>query len=114
MSYKTGRASLDCSDSSIALDAMSSNTAASIAATKSSNAPPQLNSQPQASPSLNTDGYSQRRNASLITPPSARNNQSLRKQHKGQRRPRFADEDAVAESVRLLVECIRITQAPHS
>ena len=29
----------------------------------------------------------------------ARNNQFLRKQHKGQRRPRLTDEDAAAESV---------------
>lgn len=31
---------------------------------------------------------------------SNRNNQSLKKQHKGGRRPRLADEDAYAESVR--------------
>ena len=32
---------------------------------------------------------------------SQRNNQGLRKQHKSSRKPRLADEDAMAESVRL-------------
>jgi hypothetical protein len=36
--------------------------------------------------------------------PTARNNQPLRKQHKAQRRARLADEDAIAESVSLLLQ----------
>ncbi|KAL8712865.1 MAG: hypothetical protein Q9220_003073 [cf. Caloplaca sp. 1 TL-2023] len=35
---------------------------------------------------------------SRVSPGAARNHQPLRKQHKGQRRPRLADEDAAAES----------------
>ncbi len=45
---------------------------------------------------------SSRRSASHSIPihASARNNQGSRKQHKNSRKPRLADEDAMAESVR--------------
>lgn len=93
----------------IALDApleMLSNAAISLAMCKASNAGPQLPSpsQSQAPPSIGLDGASQRRNGSSgnsgrIAMSAARNNQSSRKQHKTQRRPRLVDEDAAAESV---------------
>ena len=104
MTYRESRIISESTNLTTALDAMSSNAIVSTSAIKSSNAPPQLNSQPQAVPSFHTDGHSQRRTLNFSTTPSARNNQSLRKQHKGQRRPRFADEDAVAESVGLLAK----------
>jgi len=47
--------------------------------------------------------FESRRSASHSTPshsfPSPRNNQGNRKQHKNSRKPRLADEDAMAESV---------------
>ncbi|KAI9790492.1 MAG: hypothetical protein M1833_001931, partial [Piccolia ochrophora] len=62
--------------------------------------------QPQSSSSIDSGG--QRRSgssgsvgagfAARKTVSSARNNQSSRKQHRGSRRPRFAGEDAIAES----------------
>ncbi|KAL9029350.1 MAG: hypothetical protein Q9196_002396 [Gyalolechia fulgens] len=65
-------------------------------------------SQPQASSSFSIDNNSQRRSGgtgsfgagstSRASPAAARNTQSLKKQHKNQRRPRLADEDAAAES----------------
>ncbi|KAL8719105.1 MAG: hypothetical protein Q9225_003840 [Loekoesia sp. 1 TL-2023] len=65
-------------------------------------------SQLQASSTFNTDNNSQRRSGgsggfgasstSRGSPAAARNIQSLKKQHKNQRRPRLADEDAAAES----------------
>ncbi|KAL8654463.1 MAG: hypothetical protein Q9210_001498 [Variospora velana] len=64
--------------------------------------------QPQASPSFSTEAHTQRRSggsgsfgagaSSRASSATAKNNQSLRKQHKSQRRPRLADEDADAES----------------
>lgn len=66
-------------------------------------------SQSQSSSTTGAESYPQRRSggsgsfgagsASRTSPTSARNSQSSRKQHKGQRRPRLADEDAAAESV---------------
>lgn len=66
-------------------------------------------SQSQSGPSFGADSHTQRRAggsgsfgagaASRSSPSAGRNHQSLRKQHKGQRRPRLADEDAAAESV---------------
>ncbi|KAL8996649.1 MAG: hypothetical protein Q9169_003873 [Polycauliona sp. 2 TL-2023] len=64
-------------------------------------------SQAQAASSLGTESHTQRRSGgsgnfgagfSTRASPAARNSQPLRKQHKGQRRPRLADEDAAAES----------------
>ncbi|KAL8887214.1 MAG: hypothetical protein Q9215_005174 [Flavoplaca cf. flavocitrina] len=65
-------------------------------------------SQAQAPSSIGAESHSQRRSggsgsfgagSTTRASPAARNNQPLRKQHKGQRRPRLADEDAAAESV---------------
>lgn len=66
-------------------------------------------SQSQSGSSFGVEGYPQRRSGgsgsfgagltSRTTPSAARNSQSFRKQHKGQRRPRLGDEDAAAESV---------------
>jgi len=92
-------------------NAMSSNPALSLATSKNVSSPAQIPSpfQSQSGSSLATESYTQRRSGgsgsfgsgSTIrsTPSTARNNQSYRKQHKGQRRPRLADEDAAAESV---------------
>ncbi|KAL8922892.1 MAG: hypothetical protein Q9172_003366 [Xanthocarpia lactea] len=64
-------------------------------------------SQSQATSSLGPENHTQRRSGGTGTfgagsttraTPAARNSQPLRKQHKGQRRPRLADEDAAAES----------------
>ncbi|KAL8912198.1 MAG: hypothetical protein Q9171_002760 [Xanthocarpia ochracea] len=64
-------------------------------------------SQTQATSSLGPENHTQRRSGGTGTfgagsttraTPAARNSQPLRKQHKGQRRPRLADEDAAAES----------------
>ncbi|KAL8841778.1 MAG: hypothetical protein Q9170_000811 [Blastenia crenularia] len=61
-------------------------------------------SQPQANSSFAIDNNSQRRSGGTGSfganskPVAARNSQSLKKQHKNQRRPRLADEDAAAES----------------
>lgn len=66
-------------------------------------------SQSQSSSTIGPESYPQRRSggsgsfgagsASRTSPAAARNSQSSRKHHKGQRRPRLADEDAAAESV---------------
>ena len=66
-------------------------------------------SQPQPNSSFTTDNNLQRRSGgtgsfgagstSRVSPAAARNSQSSKKQHKNQRRPRLADEDAAAESV---------------
>lgn len=66
-------------------------------------------SQSQSSSTTGAESYPQRRSggsgsfgagaASRTSPAAARNSQSSRKQHKGQRRPRLADEDTAAESV---------------
>ncbi|KAL8733420.1 MAG: hypothetical protein Q9181_003584 [Wetmoreana brouardii] len=89
---------------------MSSNLSSSLATSKNASVQLQLPSpsQSQSSSSLGIESQSQRRNGgsgifgagsvSRTSPVAARNNQSLRKQHKGQRRPRLADEDAAAES----------------
>ncbi|KAL8791195.1 MAG: hypothetical protein Q9213_000152 [Squamulea squamosa] len=64
-------------------------------------------SQAQATSSLGAENNTQRRSggtgsfgsaSTTRSSPAARNSQFLRKQHKGQRRPRLADEDAAAES----------------
>ncbi|KAI4238947.1 MAG: hypothetical protein LQ349_000717 [Xanthoria aureola] len=64
-------------------------------------------SQAQTTSSFGAENHPQRRNggtgsfgagSTTRASPAARNSQPLRKQHKGQRRPRLADEDAAAES----------------
>ncbi|KAL8669549.1 MAG: hypothetical protein Q9168_005868 [Polycauliona sp. 1 TL-2023] len=64
-------------------------------------------SQAQAASSLGAESHTQRRSggtgssgagSTTRASPAPRNSQPLRKQHKGQRRPRLADEDAAAES----------------
>lgn len=79
--------------------------------TKNTNAVSQTPSpsQSQSSSTIGAESYPQRRSggsgsfgagsASRTSPAAARNSQSSRKNHKGQRRPRLADEDAAAESV---------------
>ncbi|KAI9840122.1 MAG: hypothetical protein M1838_004209 [Thelocarpon superellum] len=64
--------------------------------------------QPSTHASSSAEGYGPRRNgpsaassagsASRNSQPSPRNNQAFRKQHRGQKKSRFADEDAMAES----------------
>ncbi|KAL8726640.1 MAG: hypothetical protein Q9166_006599 [cf. Caloplaca sp. 2 TL-2023] len=88
----------------------SSNSSLPAATSKNASLQTQLPSpfQAQVASSLGTDNYSQRRSggtgsfgagsATRASPAAARNTQSFRKQHKGQRRPRLADEDAAAES----------------
>lgn len=88
-----------------------SNSAPSLVVSKNTNPPSQTpsTSQSQSNTSFTTDSHPQRRSGgsgsfgagstSRATPFAARNNQSSRKQYKGQRRPRLADEDATAESV---------------
>ena len=88
-----------------------SNSIPSLAISKTSNPPSQTPSpsQAQSSSSVAFDGHPQRRSGgsgsfgagstSRSSPSTPRNNQSLRKKHKGQRLPRLADEDAFAESV---------------
>ncbi|KAI9759375.1 MAG: hypothetical protein M4579_002364 [Chaenotheca gracillima] len=90
---------------------MSLNSSSSLATSKSSsNSPSQLVSHSQSQSNANTgaDGHSQRRSGasgsfgagsttrSALS--SARNHQAFKKPHKNQRRPRLADEDAMAES----------------
>lgn len=78
--------------------------------TKNTNAVSQTPSpsQSQSNTTVGAESYPQRRSggsgsfgagSASRTSPAARNSQSSRKQHKGQRRPRLADEDAAAESV---------------
>ncbi|KAI9845671.1 MAG: hypothetical protein M1837_004645 [Sclerophora amabilis] len=90
---------------------MSLNSSSSLATSKSiTNTPPQTNSftQSQTNVASSSEGHFHRRSGgsgafgagstsrnALYAP---RNHQSLRKQHKAQRRPRLADEDAIAES----------------
>jgi hypothetical protein len=88
-----------------------SNSAPSLNSSKNANTAPQApsSSQSQSGTLLGTENYPQRRSgsgnvgaasASRAQAFTARNNQSLRKQHKGQRRFRLADDDdATAESV---------------
>ena len=60
--------------------------------------------------------FESRRSASHSTPshsfPSPRNNQGNKKQHKNTRRPRLADEDAMAESVSQSQYLTSITCSP--
>lgn len=81
--------------------------------TKNTNAVSQTPSpsQSQSSSTTGAESYPQRRSggsgsfgagSASRTSPAARNSQSSRKQHKGQRRPRLADEDAAAEFVSFL------------
>lgn len=98
------------------LNAMSANSSVSLASKNACN-PSQTPSpsQSQSGSSIGIEGHTQRRiggsgsfgigSTSRSISSTARNNQSLKKQHKGQRRPRLADEDAAAESV---------SQNPHS
>lgn len=98
------------------LNAMSANSSVSLASKNACN-PSQTPSpsHSQGGSSIGIEGHPQRRvggsgsfgtgSTSRSTSSTARNTQSLRKQHKGQRRPRLADEDAAAESV---------SQTPHS
>ena len=91
---------------------MLSNSLASLAISKAGSVPSQNSSpsQSQAPQSFGTEGHSQRRSGgsgsfgaganTRSTTSAARNNQTLRKAHKGQKRHRFADEDTAAESVR--------------
>lgn len=89
-----------------------SNSAPSLNNSKNANTATQAPSsaQSQSGPVLGTENYPQRRSgsgnfgaasASRGQAFAARNNQSLRKQHKGQRRFRLADDDTAAESVSL-------------
>ncbi|MCJ1468092.1 hypothetical protein MMC07_006719 [Pseudocyphellaria aurata] len=88
-----------------------SNSTSSLLTSKNGNVTSQNPSPSQsqsASSFIGAESYPQRRGggsgsfgagaSSRTTPFAARNNQSVRKQHKGQRRPRLADEDAAAES----------------
>ena len=96
-----------------------SNPPSSLLTSKIANLTSQIPSpsQSQSGSSIGTESYPQRRGGgsgafgagptSRTTPFAPRNNQSFRKQHKGQRRPRFADEDAVAESVGLSVDLLK-------
>lgn len=88
---------------------MSSNPTLSVATPKNVAAQTQNLSPSQSHPcsTLGLDNQPQRRSGgssgagstSRTAPAIPRNNQSSRKQHKNQRRPRLADEDAAAESV---------------
>ena len=80
------------------------------------NPPP---SQSQSNSSSGADNYPQRRSGgfgnfgggltSRATPFTGRNNQSSRRQHKGQRRPRLIDEDTIAESVGYIFHRVNIS-----
>lgn len=86
---------------------LSSNGSASKVTASSSSNPPTLST--QTSFGSSGDGYSQRRSggsgsfgagaATRTSGPAPRNKQTSRSQHKGSRRYRFTDEDAIAESV---------------
>ena len=87
---------------------MSSNTSQSLASTKSTclSFQTQSASQSQSVPSPGADSHFQRRvggfgsfGAGAISRSTSKLNSTSRKQHKGQRKPRLADEDAAAESV---------------
>ncbi|KAI9788766.1 MAG: hypothetical protein M1816_006547 [Peltula sp. TS41687] len=90
---------------------MSSNSPASHSSSKAVTASsPQVSSafQSQPGPTSHTENFSQRRpggsggfgagSPARTALASPRNTQSSRRQHKGQKKPRFADEDALAES----------------
>jgi hypothetical protein len=88
---------------------MSSNPPSAAASSKSATASGQLSpAQSQAGSVATSDSYGQRRSGGLGSfgagaasraSPSPRNNQAARKQHKGSKRFRLADEDALAETV---------------
>jgi len=94
-----------------AITVMSSNSVSSLPPLKSVNSRPQASSasQSQGAASLGIDSHTQRRSGgsgsfgagstTRASPSTARNNQSIRKQHKSQRRPRLVDEDTFVESV---------------
>ena len=100
--------------------AMSTNPALSLVTSKNACPPSQTPSpsQSQSGFSLGIESHTQRRagssgnfgagHTSRSASSAARNNQSLRKQHKGQRRPRLADEDAAAESVCQIRTCVQL------
>lgn len=83
----------------------------SVNTSKAVNTTPQIPSplQSQSSSLLRNDYYPQRQGggsgnfgaslASRTTLSASRNNQSFRRQHRGQRKPKLVDEDAAAESV---------------
>lgn len=88
----------------------SSNSSLPAAISKNASVQTQIPSpsQAQATSSLGAENHPQRRSggtgsfgagSTTRASPAARNSQPLRKQNKGQRRPRLADEDAAAESV---------------
>lgn len=88
----------------------SSNSSLPPAISKNASVQTQISSpsQAQATSSLGAENHPQRRSggagsvgagSTTRASPAPRNSQPLRKQHKGQRRPRLADEDAAAESV---------------
>lgn len=89
----------------------SSNSSLPAVSSKNASGQTQLPSpsQAQSGSSLIAESHAQRRSGgsgsfgsastTRLSPAAPRNTQSLRKQHKGQRRPRLADEDAAAESV---------------
>lgn len=86
---------------------MSANIASSLASSKASGVAPQLPSPSQSQPPSSLGFDSQRRNATSGNVgsartglPTARNNQSLRKQHRSQRRPKLGEEDRTTEMVR--------------
>jgi|SRR6266536_1198928 len=66
--------------------------------TSSSHSPLQLQQNRVSSPSFESSSRRSGSHSSLIHT-SGRNNQGQRKQHKNSRKPRLADEDAMAESV---------------
>ncbi|KAL8952380.1 MAG: hypothetical protein Q9222_001716 [Ikaeria aurantiellina] len=88
----------------------SSNSSLPVAISKNAGVQTQISpaAQNQSNLSVGAENYPHRRSGgsssggagsvSRVSPAAARNNQPLRKQHKGQRRPRLADEDAAAES----------------
>lgn len=88
---------------------MSSNPPSAAAPSKSATASGQLSpAQSQVGSVAAGDSYGQRRSGGLGSfgagaasraSPSPRNNQAARKQHKGSKRFRLADEDALAETV---------------
>ena len=91
-------------------NAMSTNSSVSLASKNACNSPQTTSpSQSQSGSLVGIESHTQRRvggsgsfgagSTSRSISSTARNNQSLRKQNKGQRRPRLTDEDAAAESV---------------
>ncbi|KZF20722.1 hypothetical protein L228DRAFT_249526 [Xylona heveae TC161] len=88
-----------------------SNQSPALSSSKISNTPPQISipAQSHVGPPGGAENYSQRRGGGSSSfgggsafkgnSPSARSNQSQRKQHKSSKKPRLATEDAIAEAV---------------